>query len=111
MQGDIQLFADELCTAYPNGNPPVVYARINVPWGFGGGWKDTEQGWSLDANAPGASTPDDPYSISMFAGNEAYISDDIENMQAGLVVQMGYAGAQSPIPTIFDGSPLIFSKP
>ena len=87
-----------------------MYGRINIPWGFDGSWNDTEQGWALNAISPETSAPDDPYAFNITKNGELYAGDDIDNMQAGLVVPLNYLGSQSPIPTLFDGSPLVFSK-
>lgn len=107
MQGDVQIFADEDCTQYPNGVLTELYARINVPWtGLDSGWNDTEASYTLYANSPETEAPNDPYNIGIRQDNEVLISsEDFNNpFNVGQIIHL--EGDEMT----FNGHALIFSK-
>ena len=67
-------------------------------------------GFSLSANGPVTSSPDDPYTISFLKGDFMFQSDEIDNVTAGLVVPMTESFGSDIPDNFFDGSPLVFSK-
>lgn len=60
VEGDVQIFGDSNCLTYPSGVLDIVYARVNRPWGFNGGWN---VGDDIKCLAPSDESPDDAYQI------------------------------------------------
>lgn len=62
VEGDVQIFGDQNCLTYWNGeDKETLYARVNVPWDFDGGWY---VGNSIICASPTPDDPDDPFSIT-----------------------------------------------
>lgn len=67
VEGDVQIFADPECTEYATGSVSHVYARVNVPWGFGEGWsKGSQTSDSIDCMAPDSEDTGAPYAILLW---------------------------------------------
>lgn len=78
VQGDIQIFADRECSAYPTGEVTQLYARLNTGLNVGG--KKTWGSYGspltyLAVTAPSTENPGDPYSVT-FAVD--FMSGDLE---------------------------------
>ena len=110
MEGDIQIFADELCTSYPDGGNRIVYARINIPWGFNGTWRNNESGFELIAMSPETEYPDDPYGINLNKNGIIFNWDSDDSPVAGMVVQVTVSPCVTVPQDFFDGRPLVFVK-
>lgn len=84
VEGDIQIFEDAECTQYWTGTAKgTLYARVNVSWGFNGGWGD---GSDILASGPDDKYPDDPYIIYY---NIDWISnEDVDPFPPGTVVSL-----------------------
>lgn len=79
-----------------------LYARINVPWGFGGDWIIVDE---FVANGPAEEYPDDKYNIAFIAD---FLSDDYnEPFDSGQIVVIN---ATIPV-TIPVGTSFVFTKP
>lgn len=111
VSGDIQLFADNQCTSYPQGSLRTVYARINTPWGFNEAWQVIGHGFDLVANAPSTSAPTDTYSITLSKDGLLFGSDDLDNLSAGMIVPLTETFGSDVPDDFFDGNALVFTKP
>lgn len=107
VEGDIQIFANPECTEYATGNEYKVYARINVPWGFNGGWTkhSVEQGGNLDCYAPATQAPDDVYSMLLWYDWNATDSQTPYNV--GEIVEL----TASDVGLSVENPVCVFSKP
>lgn len=104
----MQIFANPECTEYADGSTAAVYARVNVPWGFGGGWYDGSPdipGTRFKALGPSTGLEEDKYIMELWTTLMSRGRNQPFN--AGDVVEMFDIGEFQPIsnPTV------IFSKP
>ena len=90
VEGDVQIFDDPECTKYATGvknQGDKVYARINVPWGFGEDWSVGQTKSSvLICGGPSEKYPEDTYYITLWYD---MVSDDYyQPFTVGQVVEL-----------------------
>lgn len=107
VEGDVQIFANQECTQYATGNEETVYARINVPWGYNGGWEIQYTGDenSIYCIAPSNDVPNDPYKIGVWVDWESRNFDRPFNPGEVVAVTVRDAVITVQNPTV------IFTKP
>lgn len=92
--------------AYADGTQSTVYARINVPWGFGEGWGVDVGPWSSSFMGPDPDFPNDTYVINLWL--DFYSEESTEPYSVGEIVPIGVdAFSEEPVPDIVT----IFSRP
>lgn len=100
--GDVQIFGDSNCLTYWNGDAKeTLYARVNVPWGFNGGWRVPEL---LDCLAPTTQIPSDPYRI--IYSIDWFSEDNEQPYSAGDVVTLTTSD-----PYEIENPIVVFTKP
>ena len=93
-EGDVQIFDNPECTRYATGvkNPgDKVYARVNVPWGFDGGWTvgdSSNPGNYLIFATPTTEYPDNLYYIHAWKNFTS--GDDTQPFTQGQIVELNW---------------------
>ena len=89
VQGRVQIFKDENCREYADGQSNVVWARVNVNIGVNGGFtigSPADPGKCLVVHAPTTSEPSEPYNVQVWVD---FGSEDMQSsITAGSVIRV-----------------------